>query len=485
MSDRGISAAGAYLPKLRMCRKAIADAHAWAMPSLRGLARGTRSFCNWDEDSITMAVEAVRACLTGSSPESVTSLGFASTTAPFADLQNASIVARAAGLEQTTRTFDNAGSTRAGVSALITALRCPGDGDDLVVAADQRKARPGSIQEMHYGAGAAAIRISQGSDVIARYVGSQSGNNQMIDHYRVTGADHDYYWEERWIRDEGYMKVVPATVTALLERCGIDPSNIEHFILPTYMPRVADTVAKRLGITADAVVDNLAGGVGDTGSPHALLMLISALEQAQPGDLLLVVGFGAGCDAILLEATEAITAYQQKRDKSAFASSLPPVVHYNKLLAFHDNLDLDWGIRSETDNRVALSQLYRAQDQVTGFQAGVCSVCSAVQFPILAACVKCGATEPMGRQSLADQSASVATFASDALQFYPSPPMYWGLVQFDNGARLLMEMVEVDPENFDIGTALRMVYRIKQKDNQRGLHRYFWKATPVERSISV
>ena len=29
-------------------------------PSLRGLAKGQRAFCSWDEDSVTMAVEAAR-----------------------------------------------------------------------------------------------------------------------------------------------------------------------------------------------------------------------------------------------------------------------------------------------------------------------------------------------------------------------------------------------------------------------------------------
>lgn len=53
-------------------------------------------------------------------------------------------------------------------------------------------------------------------------------------------------------------------------------------------------------------------------------------------------------------------------------------------------------------------------------------------------------------------------------------------MQFDNGARLLMEIVDVDPANFDVGTRLQMNYRFKQKDDNRGLHRYFWKATPVK-----
>ena len=63
--------------------------------------------------------------------------------------------------------------------------------------------------------------------------------------------------------------------------------------------------------------------------------------------------------------------------------------------------------------------------------------------------------------------------------FYPAPPLYVGLVQFDNGARLVMEMVDVDPSKFDVGSPLRMVYRIKEKDNMRHYNRYFWKAAPL------
>jgi uncharacterized OB-fold protein len=63
--------------------------------------------------------------------------------------------------------------------------------------------------------------------------------------------------------------------------------------------------------------------------------------------------------------------------------------------------------------------------------------------------------------------------------YYPAPPLYVGLVQFRNGARVLMEMVDVEPGKFDVGTNLRMVFRIKEVDRLRHFNRYFWKAAPV------
>lgn len=53
------------------------------------------------------------------------------------------------------------------------------------------------------------------------------------------------------------------------------------------------------------------------------------------------------------------------------------------------------------------------------------------------------------------------------------------VLQFDNGARVLMEMVDIDKDGVETGQKLRMVYRIKEKDRARGYNRYFWKSTPV------
>ena len=59
----GLMALGAYLPQRRLQRKVIAAAHSWFEPALTGLGQGERTMASWDEDAITLAVEAARACL--------------------------------------------------------------------------------------------------------------------------------------------------------------------------------------------------------------------------------------------------------------------------------------------------------------------------------------------------------------------------------------------------------------------------------------
>ena len=89
MTDIGITAYGAYLPRLRLQRKAMAAANAWFNPGIGAQGKGERTMVNWDEDAVTMAVEAARDALPGGDPfvarKHVQALYFASTTMPFAD----------------------------------------------------------------------------------------------------------------------------------------------------------------------------------------------------------------------------------------------------------------------------------------------------------------------------------------------------------------------------------------------------------------
>lgn len=470
--ERGITSSGAYIPRLRIDRAAIAATHSWAFPSLRG--KGARSLANWDEDTVTMAVEATR----GTRLEEVSSIAFASTTPPYADLQNASLVAAAAGLSESIIARDYAGSLRAGTSALLDALLSTREGAALVVAADARHGKPGSAQEMSYGAGAVALTVGT-DDVIARLIGHASRAVPFVDHFRATGQQYDYFWEERWIREEGYGAILPPAIRSALAETKLQPADIDHFCLPAPAASVAAAVARKVGIRAEALVDDLSANCGDTGAAHALMMLALTLETARPGERIMLATFGAGCDVVVLEVTDAITTYRSKRSVSAQLARGVVEQHYTKLLTFQGNLDLDWGMRSEFNEKIQQTQAWRAVNQLATFSAGECNECHTVQFPQLAKCLGCGSQTPLKSVSLRDVGASVASFTADWLQFTPSPPLYFGLVNFDNGARVLMEYVDVDPALLKVGTRLQMVYRIKSIDNDRHNSRYFWKAVPV------
>src|SRR5581483_3882444 len=148
-----------------------------------------------------------------------------------------------------------------------------------------------SAQEMTYGDGAAALLVGDGTPV-ATLLGAHSETVDFVDHYRGRGSDFDYAWEERWIRDEGYLGLIPRAIAALLAKTGVAPAAVVQLCLPMAMPRVGAQIAERAGIPAASLADNLQESCGEAGAAHPLLLLVAALERAKPGERILVVGFG-------------------------------------------------------------------------------------------------------------------------------------------------------------------------------------------------
>ena len=477
-SVSGIRSFGAFIPRRRMQRAAIAAAHAWAFPGLKGQARGERSMCGWDEDVITMAVEAGRDCLRGASAGALHGLSLASTTAPYADVNNAVLVGAALRLPPHASCADAGGSTRAGLSALIESCLSTAGGERLVIASEKRLAKPGSTQEMQYGCGAGALSIDQGEGLIARFLGAETVSVPFFDHFRKSGQDFDYAWEERWVRDEGIAKIVPQAVGRLLTRLQFGAERVAHFGMSGGPLKGDAAVAKALKLRPESVLPDLQAQVGDTGTAHPLLLLIGALERAQPGEVIVVASFAQGCEVVAFEMLQRPPQSGRRGLAGSIAARIEESA-YLKLLSNDGHVELDWGMRAETDHKTALTQLYRSADQIFGFVGGQCSACGAVQFPRLPNCVGCGRADTQSPWALADEPARIATYTADWLQFSPAPPLYMGLVQFESGARVLMEIVDVGPAGLDVGTPLSMTFRIKERDRLRGWDRYFWKATPA------
>ena len=481
----GILAAGAYLPNLRLDRATVAASHRWMAPGLKSLARGTRSMANWDEDALTMAVEAGRAVISAlaarkpaGSGSDFQRIALASTTLPFADRLNAGVVRSALGLPAAIQASDSGGCLRAATTELLRTLQAGQCQTSLIIGSDQRKAKPASTAELLYGDGAAALIVGVGKPV-AVLRGAASESHDFIASFRETGQDSDYSWEERWVRDEGFGKLIPPVVKAALAAAGCTAADIDHFVMPAALPRINQVVAKKLGIRVEAVADPLFEACGDTGAAHPLLMLAATLAVATPGQKILLLGFGSGCDALVLETTE-----WQVPDPArlAWLHGGRKETNYFKFLSFSGELELAWGMRAEMDNKTALSALWRNETMVHGFTAGRCSCCGTVQFPSARVCVNpaCVQIDTQQPHRLADEAATIRSYTCDWLSYKQCPPFQFGHVEFASGARVLMEFTDTAPEDLAVGNPLAMVFRIKEIDALRNFRRYFWKATPQQ-----
>jgi 3-hydroxy-3-methylglutaryl CoA synthase len=479
----GIVAHGAYIPRLRLSRKAVVEANAWFAPQFLGKGKGTRSMGNWDEDSITMAVAAARDCLgTAEDRSHIRGLYLASSTLPFADRLNAGIASEALRLSDNIEALDMGGSQRAALSGLVAALAAARNepGNVLLLAADNRKTRAASAPELDYGDGAAALLIGQ-NEVIAEYLGSGTVSVDFVDHFRLAGNDIDYQWEERWIRDEGVGKLGPKAVNAALESASVPASAIDHFIFPSALAKMDAQVAKTCGIKPTAVVADLADKMGDSGVAHAVLLLSRVLETAQPGATILVGQFGSGAQALIFRVTDAIKKFRPRVGVSQWLARGIEETSYTKFLAFKSQLELERGMRGEQDKKTALTTFYRNRQAFMGLVAGRCEKTGEVHFPPsrISYTPDAPALDTQRPYPLAERLGTVLSWSAEYLSYYPSPPHFYGQIDFDGGGRILMEFTDLAKGDVDSGTRMEMTFRIKDIDARRGFIRYFWKATPV------
>ena len=475
----GLLATSRYVPRLRLERSGVVAQHRWMAPGLKSLGKGQRAIANWDEDCVTMAVEAGRGLMAGLAvpPASVV---LASTTLPFADRLNSGIVADALGLPASVVARDVTSSARSASAELLAAMGQPfASGSQLLLAAERRIPRPASAHELISGHGAAAALVGHGRPIATR-VTSVSVRADFVDHFRASGEDADYGWEERWVRDEGYLKIAVGAIRQCLADAGVPATDVGHFVMPSPLSRVNEAVAKKVGMTGAVLTSTHADAVGDLGCAQPLAMLDTALREAREGQLLMLVSFGNGCDVLLL-----------RRTAQACPGTVPDAgvaePSYLKYLSFTGQLDLEWGMRAEMDNKTALTAAWRDHERTSRFMGGRCNHCGTVQFPSGRLCVNpdCRQQDSQTPLSLADVPARVMSHTTDFLGYTPHPPFQFGHIDFEGGGRVLMEFADTAEGELSVGLPLRMVYRVKEFDAKRGFRRYFWKATPVRHDTTT
>lgn len=479
----GITSYGGYIPRYRLSRMIIVQNMAWYFPVIMAVAGGEKAVANWDEDAVSMAVAAAYDCMASKDRKALDGVYLASTTLPFADRLNAGIVATALNApEEGSTNADFCSCTKAGTTAALAALGAIESGAKnsvLVVASDQRRAKMATMFEMFYGDGAGALLFGK-DDVIAEFKGSYSINCDFIDHYKGYGKEFDYGWEERWVRDEGYGKIIPQAIGGFLKKYGMTMADIDKVVYPCYFTGTHKSIGKTLGIDPAKLQDNLHGNCGDTGTAHPLVMFAAALEEAKPGDKLLLASFGQGCDVLLFEATDKITKVKPAKGVKGYLETKLDLLSYQKFTKFRDLIVADLGIRGEANPNTSLTALWRRRKMILGFVGAKCTKCGTPQFPALPVCVNpdCGASDAFEDYEFADKLGKIQMFTGDMLAASVDPPTVYGLVNYEGGGKAFLDFTDCDVNQVKVGMTIKMSFRRRSRDQMRGFTGYFWKAVP-------
>ena len=472
----GIASYGAYIPIWRLNRDLIGAA--WGRASFGG----ERSVANNDEDTLTMAVEAVLDCLSGMDREAIDGLYFASTTAPFKEKQCAAMIAGAADLKPDIITMDFGNSLRAGTSALRAAFDAVNGGSAenvIVVASDCRLAYPRSDYEQHFGDAAAAFLISKKGKPIANVKASYSISNEMYDVWRLDTDRFVQSWEDRFIVEHGYNENMSKAINGLLKKQNLTPPSIAKAILYGPNARTQQGLARQLGFDPKTQLQDLmTANLGVCGCAHALLLLAAALEEAKAGDNLLVASYGDGSDAFLVEVTAEVDKVKGgRRGVKGFLASKLPLATYERFLSYRGILEPQPGEAFRLFPSASVS--WRDRNWSLRLHGSKCKSCGTVTFPIQRVCYQCQSKDDFEEVRLSDKKGKVFTFSLDNLAGRSDDPVIPQMVIESDleKARIYCIMTDCDPRTIKIDMPVEMTFRRIYEGG--GMYNYFWKCRPV------
>jgi hydroxymethylglutaryl-CoA synthase len=448
----GITSYGAYVPVYRMSHAELG--RAWG--TARG--KGEKAVANYDEDSITMAVEAAVDCLGSMDRSTIDALYFASTTAPYNEKLSASIVAAAADLRENIFSLDVGHSLRSATSAMRIACDAVKSGSMkkvLIAAADCRVPPPNSEFEAAYGDGSAALIIGD-EDVAVSIEGSHSVSTEFLDVWRKELDGYIQTWEDRFILTHGHGDQVKRVVSETLKEYNLTPKDFAKVVCYASDARSHRNMAKQIGFEPDQVQDSMFGAIGNTGAAFAPMMLVAALEEAKPGDKILLVGYGDGADALILQVTENIEKVRNRRGIKKHLESKMLIPSYEKYLIFRNLVELGTDRRPQYVS--SLPMIWRDRKQVFPLHGGKCKACGRIQLPIQRICAYCQAKDDYEEVRLSDKKATVFTFSMDERAVYCT-------------------MTDRDTSKVDID--MRVEYTFRRIHEGAGLHNYFWKCRPI------
>jgi len=469
----GITSFGAYIPMYRLSRDTIAKA--WG----RGSLKGERSVANNDEDTLTMAVEAGSDCLKDFDRQKVDGLFFATTNAPYKEKLSAGLAATVLDFRENAATADFANSLRAGTAALRAAIDGvkAGSGENyLVVTSDCRLASPRSDQEQLFGDGSAAVMV--GADkVIASIETSISMNKEIVDVWRNDDDRFVRMGEGRFVVNEGYMATMKEVISRALIQSKMEASHITKLVIPSPDFRSSTALAKKLGFdVASQLQGSLLDSVGHCGAAHPFLLLVSALEEAKPGDTILMASYGDGADAFVLKVTEEIETLKGGRGVKGHLESKKALSYYDKMLSFRGILEAAGGEPFRLFPSAAA--YWRDQDSILKCYGSKCKECGRTQFPIQRICSECRSKDAYELVRYSHKQGKVFTFTRDQLAGRSDDPVVVQTVfETEDGARFYLMMTDCDPEKVKVGLPVEFTFRrIYEGAN---FHNYFWKCRPL------
>ena len=312
----GIVGYGAYVPRFRLPGSEIS--RVWTNGNSRSPVR-EKAVPGLDEDTATMSVEAARNALAraGIDPQRIAAVWIGSESHPYAVKPTGTIVAEAIGATPATLAADWQFACKAGTEAMQAGIGLVGSGMAdyaLSIGMDTAQGRPGDALEYTAGAGGAAYIVGPADEALAVIQRTLSYVSDTTDFWRRPTTHYPSH-AERFSGDPGYFGHVMPAAEEMMQVMDTRPESYDYVIFHQPNPKFPTRALAELGFTpAQWKTGLLVPEIGNTYAGSAMIGLSAVLDEAKPGQRILMVsyGSGAGSDAFDLLVTERIVAAQHR-----------------------------------------------------------------------------------------------------------------------------------------------------------------------------
>jgi hydroxymethylglutaryl-CoA synthase len=310
LREVGIAGYGAYVPRYRLPASEVA--RVWT-GSMGGVPVQEKSVPGLDEDVITMSIEAARNAMARAQidPQEVRAVWVGSESHPYAVKPTSTVVAEALGIAPHTLAADWEFACKAGSEAMQAAIGFVGSGMAdyaLSIGMDTAQGRPGDALEYTAAAGGAAYLLGPGENSLAVFEGTYSYVTDTPDFWRRAHETYPSHGD-RFTGEPAYFRHIVSAGRALMDELGAEAGDFDYAVFHQPNVKFPLRAAKMLGFAAEQVeAGNLSGAVGNVYAGSSLLGLSAILDEATPGQRILLVsyGSGAGSDAIAMRVTDLV-----------------------------------------------------------------------------------------------------------------------------------------------------------------------------------
>jgi hydroxymethylglutaryl-CoA synthase len=318
MSRVGVVSWGAYIPKYRIRTEEVA--RIWGDDPARIVdvyLVDEKSVEGFDEDAVTIAVEAARMAIRRSKldPRRIGTVYVGTESKPYAVKPISSILVDALGLSNNVFAVDMEFACKAGSEGLVAAIGLVESGRveyGMTVGADTSQGEPGEHLEYSASSGGAALIVGK-DGVVAELEAMYSFVSDTPDFWRRDGSPYPMHGEG-FTGEPAYFRHIVGAVKGLMEKYGYKPSDFTYAVFHQPNGRFPVRVASMLNIPIEKVKPGIVvTHIGNTYNASALLGFAKVLDVAKPGDKILLAPFGsgAGSNAFVFTVTDIITERQK------------------------------------------------------------------------------------------------------------------------------------------------------------------------------